>query len=321
MSATNRHGIAWLEVVVVLFIIAVLITLLMPAIQSQRNGRRNQCLNNMKNLGLAVANFQTTKGGTLPLLEDGRHGWPVALLPYLDQPALVREIDAYGLSDDKAPYLEVFTCRHDEDSFEIPGGLSYVANGGYGFFPVDSRTGAVKEAGTHSLAQDWNGDGEISEDDRLMTRATGVVWRKDEIVPTLTIDDIGAGDGAGNTLLFLENLHAGPWTSRDVRAIAFVVDRDRLTFAEEILPFAQANESLDVTHADLGPFAPNGANGSERTGPFPAPSSGHSQTISAVFADGRASSLNDAIDPLVFLQLMTPQGSLYGQPSPGDAEF
>ncbi|MGC1275297.1 MAG: DUF1559 domain-containing protein [Planctomycetaceae bacterium] len=305
MSHASRRGITWLEVVVVVFIIAVLITLLMPAIQRQRNGpRRNQCLNNMKNLTLAVANFQTTKGGTLPLLEDGRHGWPVALLPYLDQPRLVRGIQTPGWTDKNAPYLEVFTCRHDEDSFQAPGGLSYVANAGYGFFPVDPRTGAVTETGTHSLAQDWNGDGEISEDDRLMTRATGVVWRKDEIVPTLTIDDIGAADGAGSTLLFLENLHAGPWTSRDARAIAFVVDRDRLTFASEILPFAL-----------------NGANDSERTGPFPAPSSGHGQTVQAAFADGRVSSLNDMIDPLVFLRLMTPQGSLYGQKSLGDAEY
>ena len=111
MSAPNRRGLTWLELVVVLIIIAVLIALILPAMNSSRHiRRRNQCLNNMKNLGLAMQNLQTTKAGAFPLLEDGRHGWPVELLPYLDQPALVREIDASSWSDDKAPYLEVFAC-------------------------------------------------------------------------------------------------------------------------------------------------------------------------------------------------------------------
>lgn len=314
MPAPNRRGFTWLELVIVLVIIAILITLIAPAMLSERDSRRSQCLNNIKNLGLAVQNFQTTKAGVFPLLEDGRHGWPVALLPYLDQPALVREIESGKWSDEMAPSLEIFACSQDDDSFETRGGLSYAINAGYGFFPVDPKTGAITERGIHSLAQDWDGDGEVSEDDRLMTRATGIAWRKDDVVPTLTVDDVGAGDGLGNTLLFLENLHAGPWTSRDVRAIGIVIDRNRLTFATH-----GEGPTLDVTHANLGPFAVQAS--VDATGPVPAPSSGHEETLNCAFADGRASSLNTKIDPLVYARLLTPQGSRYHEHAPHGSTY
>src|SRR5690606_5110651 len=114
---------------------------------ARRAARRTQCLNNMKNLGLAVANFNTTKAGKMPYVltrtqpwgDSGAvtndNSWCIKLLPYLDQPALVRDIDQQK-SLASAPswrnvFLEVFLCPEDLLKSESPRALSYAANAGY----------------------------------------------------------------------------------------------------------------------------------------------------------------------------------------------
>ena len=100
-----RKGLSLMEVLVVIAIIAVLIGLMLPAIQNAREAaRRTQSENNLKQLSLAALNFQTQRGYFPPgamnesfsggpvsdLPKDGsvRHGWGIFLLPMLEQNAL-----------------------------------------------------------------------------------------------------------------------------------------------------------------------------------------------------------------------------------------
>lgn len=86
-----KRGFTLIELLVVIAIIAVLIALLLPAVQQAREAaRRTQCKNNLKQIGLALHNYQDNAN----ILPSGRFhsgigtyrwGWMPMILPYLDQ--------------------------------------------------------------------------------------------------------------------------------------------------------------------------------------------------------------------------------------------
>ena len=311
-----RFGMSRVEVLVTICFIGFLLTMLAPAIQSPyRPRRRMECQNNLKNIALATMNYATANGGRIPHLEDGQFGWPVALLPYLDEAALHRRLQEDPMvvekewQRSKTPlHIKVLTCPVDVSNAGQHVGLSYVANAGWGRFVADPKTEAISESQPHSAEVDWDRDGIVTEDERLLTRATGVFWRSHEDGFQLSLDDVAEGDGQSTTMLFAENTNARNWLSRETFDISFVVDLERITFD----PSSNVRFGLNVKSANLGPFAIQ-SKPRVLPGRSPVPSSHHTGILNIAFDDGRAQQVNVNIDPRVYLAQMTWNGGRYGE--------
>jgi prepilin-type N-terminal cleavage/methylation domain-containing protein len=103
----NRHchGFTLIELLIVISVIAVLVALLLPAVQQAReSARRTQCRNNLMQIGLALRNYESVHEclppGSVdpnrPIQNDGKgynFGWLVQILPHLEQTNLYEKLD------------------------------------------------------------------------------------------------------------------------------------------------------------------------------------------------------------------------------------
>ena len=85
-----RRGLTLVELLVVIFVIAILIALLLPAVQAVReSARRVHCANNLRQMGLGVQNYASQHKDCLPAVRTrSLLSWAVTLLPYLEQQTL-----------------------------------------------------------------------------------------------------------------------------------------------------------------------------------------------------------------------------------------
>src|SRR5262245_21248983 len=86
----TRPAFTLVELLVVIAIIGVLVALLLPAVQSAREAaRRAQCTNNLKQIGIAVHNYDDVWKAIPPGCYHGVFGtWVLHILPYMEQQVL-----------------------------------------------------------------------------------------------------------------------------------------------------------------------------------------------------------------------------------------
>ncbi len=190
MNRLRRHGFTLIELLVVIAIIAVLIALLLPAVQSAREAaRRAQCVNNLKQLGLAMHNYHQAVG-SFPMgngvnwvpnsassgyeTDWGTWGCMAMMLPFLEQQPLYNASnfawDPWWVSYNSTwngtpPNTTVF--RTNLSSFMCPSdglvGLNICNNNYYGSLGTTTAVGLAPSTGifahqkTYSIANVTDG--------------------------------------------------------------------------------------------------------------------------------------------------------------------
>ncbi len=130
-GSPSRRGFTLVELLVVIAIIGILVALLLPAIQAAREAaRRMSCQNNIKNIGLACLNYESTKKVFPPgsfysnQSGEGENGlsWRAIILPY---------IEAGGIGDEIQRRIDEWAANNDGDILSA----SFLDNR----FPNDAR--------------------------------------------------------------------------------------------------------------------------------------------------------------------------------------
>jgi prepilin-type N-terminal cleavage/methylation domain-containing protein/prepilin-type processing-associated H-X9-DG protein len=140
----SKFGFTLVELLVVITIIGILIALLLPAVQAAREAaRRMQCSNNLKQIGLAVLNYEQTNGCFPPTPEGNgsmAHTTLVRILPYLEGANVITGY-RYDLRSFDPPnstilstQLAVYQCPSDNAAGRVYGNVfsrsNYVMNFG-----------------------------------------------------------------------------------------------------------------------------------------------------------------------------------------------
>ena len=170
MRSQARRGFTLIELLVVIAIIAILIGLLLPAVQKVREAAaRAKCSNNLKQIALANMNYESTNGTFLPGVS--RSGccwgtWMIPIMPYMEQQALFQiytgfgGVGGYTLMSQIPRYsagpnspvsktnLSTFTCPSDPGPLTWNGGTrtmhNYALNAGNtNFYQVSTPIGCT----------------------------------------------------------------------------------------------------------------------------------------------------------------------------------
>jgi len=319
---------------VVISIIAVLAALLLPAINMAREAaRRASCSNNLKNLHLAVQQFDQAKGyypasrtfwNDANYKKTGNHPttwsagpasvltWVHEIMPYIERSDMRSQVEAALMSGTiavpAAAYgkLAIVFCPSDELDDATSAAvsqnysqLSYACNSG-----VMDVTSAPPAAITAITGFDWPQNGVL--DNRLKGTANTEVQK----IFKTTLGDLTNGDGPSYTIMFAENSDLEEWNYAPAEYhVGVVWDETAQQLLNKYPPPTQPGIPANTKP---GTFAEM-LSASPPISPWPMarPASQHPTGFMVAFCGGNIKFVSESIDYTVYARLMTSNGKKY----------
>ncbi len=313
----NRRAVGFtlVELLVVIAIIGVLVSLLLPAVQSAREAaRRSSCLNNLKQVGLAILNYESARG-TLPYGTNqngqrdpaltGRNisafgfGWSASILPYIESGNAFDQINIdgeLGSTRDNlgaGTLITAYVCPSRPDETDHWAECCSGFNLGPG--PTDDIR-ITSYAGVSDSVDGFFGTAQpVSNGDGVLFNAHAVALSEitDGTSSTLMVGEVTGGPGKhpSQGFAWISHMWAG-WNCQDT--------------ADGLNPFGSVPGGRDTS---LDPF--DGDGGGNRHGEYfdeSGFSSFHVGGVHFAFADGSVHFLNEDIQQNVLCVRTTRDG-------------
>lgn len=301
-----RHGFTVIELLVSTTVIGVLISLLLPAVQTAREAaRQTQCRNNMRQVGLALHNFESTykmfpaSGWTKTSIANpaGRFvGWRASLMPYLEQSNVFH---SYDFDEDwwhstnlraGTIAIPVFQCPSTPQQTPISFAVKKAPR------PMIRFPAPIASADYEALMGIRSVIDPVTYPDRQKTRS--VLYRNSK---TRFADII---DGTSNTIMITE-CAGRPFVYQRRILQADLTNDQGFGWIDSESGFSLDGTCVDGSRQGLGPTETTaGINATNENEPY----AFHSGGAMFLFADGHVSFLSETIELKLLAMLVTKAG-------------
>ena len=314
---TGKKGFTLVELLVVIAIIGILIGLLLPAVQAAREAaRRMQCTNNLKQWGLAVANYSdvnkklpigATSGDGYGLTGGMRRcTWYPRMYGFIEQAALAQQYDftkqfhqypnnQEGANANRNPVacqsvkVDMFYCPSDKPGNEIAKSETY------------ARVRA-NYVGCYGYRANYHADEIPSQHTHLYTKFDGAMFYLSKCIGIETVTD-----GLSNTLMISEVLLTNDSKDTDKRGDVYNDERMGSGFSTILTPNSTSPDAM-YTGTCLDEDEPRRPCITVDAVEYTAARSNHSGGVNAAMGDGSVRFFSDTINADTWKALSTTRG-------------
>jgi prepilin-type processing-associated H-X9-DG protein len=326
----RKGSFNWINLLVLVGVLAILVGLLIPATTGPSDGRGRQphCQNNLRQVATALLNYENSHGmypgyANVLITNAGKPyvdpntgkvspvSFVVPILPLLDRPDIYRgwktpanrqhDGDKNALHDVSPKVsLQLLQCPSDPPTNSQSPSNSYVVNC------------SMKDwDGSATMPRDWKENGVFFDRFTGDPRVTGGKGNAIKMVE-MSNAFITRHDGLQSTILMSENVDAGIWTDTDEARIGVLWNPKGTIDATKDPPhLAPRDENMRINRGTGMSDLP-GSNVDRAV--FARPSSYHPGGVNVVFCDGHLKFVSENIDYYVYCLLMSTDGDHVREP-------